>query len=267
MATMKAASVTNYVKSLSDITVKEVPVPALRPGYVLVKVKVCALNPVDNIIAQGWGQGSGWTFQMPLTLGTDFAGMVHAIGDGVTGFHEGENVFAMNWGHGRPAHYDAQDTEQGALAEFILVRADKLSKVPASLSMEAAATLGVAGTTAYECLFKIGQVDKGSRVLIFGASSSVAYVATTCSARSKAFASQLGADRVIDYTAQHWWQLGEDQPVFDVIFDAVGEQQGLQKAQQHRVLKEGGRYVSIADWSLVTPPALAYPLAFAGVIC
>lgn len=176
-------------------------------------------------------------------LGFELAGDAEAVGPGVTAYKVGDRVFAFTgFGFGSYAEYRclpvAGDGKRGLVA-----------RMPARLTYEEAAALAVGGITALTFLRKAG-VKRGQQVLIYGASGSVgtyavqlahyfgAEVTGVCSTANLELVRSLGADRVIDYTAQDF-AAGDDK--YDIVFDAVGK---ASKAQCKRVLKAGGRYLS-----------------------
>ncbi len=138
------------------------------------------------------------------------------------------------------------------------------------MSFEVAAAIGVVGTTAHQGLIQIANLDAGDRVLIFGGSSAVgslaiqiaklrgAHVTTTASSRSLNFVSSFGAaDKIINYNEESWEEDASLKAV-DVIFDTIGEKDELNRAFAAGVGKEGGKYISIANFSLGFNPS-AYP--------
>lgn len=273
---MKAATINNFIQSWNEIDFATVAKPAVRPGHVLVKVKVAAGNPVEKPLAFGYLAASGWKTPFPYTLGEDFAGVVEEVGSDVTHLAAGDNVFAMNWGQSQPHDNIEHPLVGGAFAEYILIPAHKLSKIPSGLDFENTAVLGVVGTTAHQGVVQIGQATKGTRILIFGGSSSVgivaiqlakargAHVTTTASSRTIGYVSTLGADKVINYNETNWENDPELKGV-DVIFDTVGEKDGLQRALNSGVAKPDGVYASIADFSIGYNPAGHPPLRFGAV--
>ncbi len=124
-----------------------------------------------------------------------------------------------------------------------------------------------------------GKVTAGTKVLILGASSSVgqfacqmaknvgAYVAGTCSARTFSFVKQnLDVDHLINYNERDW---AHDDSVkgYDVVFDTVGEKDGLSRARSNGTVKSDGRFISIADFSIGLDPSAYPPLSFGAAIC
>jgi len=177
-----------------------VPEPQPGEGEVLVRVRAASVNAADRVLLRGKPflvrLGMGFPRPRRRTLGFDVAGCVEAVGDRVTQFRIGEDVFgASNF---------------GGFAELVCVNQDRLVPKPAVVSFEAAAATPTAGYTALQGLRK-GGVKAGQKVLIDGASGGVgtfaiqiakaygADVTAVCSTRNVEIARALGASRVIDY--------------------------------------------------------------------
>jgi NADPH:quinone reductase-like Zn-dependent oxidoreductase len=202
------------------VHVEEVERPALEDDRVLVRVHASSLNKAD------WHQLRGWPrFLRPLTrngllrpksplLGSDFAGVVEAVGKDVTDLAPGDAVFG-----GRT----------GAFAEY--VSATNVVRMPSNVTFEEAATIGIAGLTALQGLRDHGELQPGERVLINGASGGVgtlavqiakalgARVTAVCSTRNIEQTRALGADRVLDYTQGDFTREPER---YDLIVDVAG---------------------------------------------
>src|SRR5262249_34257604 len=170
-------------------------------------------------------------------LGVDYSGTVEAIGKNVTQFKPGDEVFG-----GRT----------GAFAEYVCARAaGSVALKPAGLSFEEAASVAIAGITAFQGLRDKGKVQAGQKVLINGASGGVgtfavqiakslgANVTGVCSAKNAELVRSLGADQVIDYTKEDFTK--SDQR-YDVILDNVCNHS---LSEFRRVLTPQGRYVMI----------------------
>jgi NADPH:quinone reductase-like Zn-dependent oxidoreductase len=192
---------------------------------VLVRVLASAVNPLDTKIAAGKGGHANQT--LPAVLGMDLAGVVEKLGEGVTAFSVGAEVYGMAGGIG---------CNQGALAQYIAVDADLLARKPHNLSMREAAALPLIFITAWEGLVDRANVRAGLKVLIHGGAGGVGHVAVqiakargaevfaTGSAHSRAAIESFGAtpidyrsSTVDDYMAQH-----TDGEGFDVVYDTVG---------------------------------------------
>jgi NADPH2:quinone reductase len=204
----------------------ELPTPEIRPGHVLVRVAATSVNTVDTMIRQ-MGKDLPISPEPPAVLGMDFAGTVEAIGEGVSGYAEGDEVYGCAGG--------LLDL-QGALAEYMVADARLVARKPDNLSMREAAALPLVGITAYEGLTRAG-IAGGQRVLVHGGAGGVGHVAlqlahhfgagvSATAGRDKhlALIEELGAkainyhtESVADYVASH-----TDGAGFDVVFDSVG---------------------------------------------
>lgn len=189
------------------------------------------------------------------TPGHEFAGVVEAVGHNVTRFKVGDSVFGTTTG-----------LTAGANAEYVCVPeawdTGVIAHKPDGMSFEEATALPVGSMTAWYLLQKAA-VQRGERVLIYGASGSVgsyalqlarhlgAEVTGVASTRNLDLLQSLGADHVIDYTKADFTQ--RDQ-TYDVIFDAVGK---ASPDKSKRVLRDGGRFVSIRETTHESADALS----------
>lgn len=222
---MKAMVLNSYGPD-AQFEVTEIPDPVATPGHVVVKVAASSVNTVDTMI-RNMGADLPLSPALPAVLGMDFAGTVTAIGDGVTGFAVGDEVYGCAGG---------MLDLQGALAEFMVADARLIAHKPKSLSMREAAALPLVGITAYEGLTRAG-VGAGQTVLVQGGAGGVGHIAVqiarhigaTVSATGRgadqmALIKGLGANaidfttqQVDNYVADHTGGAG-----FDVVFDSVG---------------------------------------------
>ncbi|WP_417228157.1 zinc-dependent alcohol dehydrogenase family protein [Amphritea sp.] len=204
----------------------EIPTPVAKPGEVLVRIEATSVNTVDMMIRQ-LGPELPLSPPAPAVLGMDFAGTVVALGEGVTTFAIGDEVYGCAGG--------LADL-QGALAEYMPADARLIAHKPSNLSMREAAALPLVGITAYEGLLRAG-ISAGQRVLVHGGSGGVGHVAvllarhfgadvyaTGGGEKQLALIEKLGAksinyktETVADYVAKH-----TDGAGFDVVFDSVG---------------------------------------------
>ena len=131
---MLAAQYSEYTKDVTSIRLNTVEKPTPSNGEVLIRVHAAAANPVDFMVMQGnFKAMPGWTIPFPSTLGYDLAGVVESDASGT--FNSGDRVFAVNW-----------DTPNGdAFAEYALVPASKLSKLPDSVIFEQGAAVALVG--------------------------------------------------------------------------------------------------------------------------
>lgn len=166
------------------LQVVDVPVPTADEGRVVVEVRAAGLNPGEASIRQGYLE-QRWPTTFPCGEGTDFAGVVHEVGAGVTGLAVGDAV--LGWSHERSSH-----------AQFVAVPADQLVPKPASLSFEVAGSLQVAGTTAVAAVRAVG-AGPGDTVVVAAAAGGVGSIAVQLLRRA-------GADVIgIASPANHDW--------------------------------------------------------------
>ncbi|MEO0425197.1 MAG: zinc-dependent alcohol dehydrogenase family protein [Pseudomonadota bacterium] len=222
---MKAMTLKTYgPESIFEPT--ELPDPHAKAGHVVVKVAATSVNTVDTMI-RNMGADLPLSPALPAVLGMDFAGTVEAVGEGVTRFAVGDEVYGCAGG---------LLELQGALAEYIVADARLVARKPKTLSMREAAALPLVGITAYEGLSRAG-VSEGQRVLIQGGAGGVGHVAVQLAKHMGAEVSATGrgdtqmalmaelgaraidftAEKTTDYVADHTGGAG-----FDVVFDTVG---------------------------------------------
>lgn len=201
---MKAIVQQRYGAPSDVLRLTEVGVPDVGAEDVLVRVRASSANPWDwhfirgePVLMRPAGIGGVRrpTFLIP---GGDLAGTVDRVGDHVTGFAPGADVYGF--GH-------------GAFAEYVAVPQNRLAPMPAGLSFEQAASVPLAAVTALQCL-RAGGIAAGQRVLVVGASGGVgtfavqlakhlgAHVTGVCSTPHVDLVQGLGADQVIDYTRE-----------------------------------------------------------------
>ena len=223
------------------LQLEEVPRPEPGPTEVLVRVAAAGVNPVDWKVRQR----GGLLGQPPFTVGWDVAGVIEAIGGGVTRFAVGERVFGMP----RFPH------EAAAYAEFVTSPSRQLARIPEGLRDVEAAALPLAGLTAWQALVETADVQPNQRVLILAAAGGVghlavqiakargAYVIGTARSAKHGFLTELGADEAIDYTAEAVEQRVRN---VDVVLDLVG---GEDAARTVTSLRDGGIFVRIPSAS------------------
>jgi NADPH:quinone reductase len=155
---MKAMHINTYGEN-AKFEVAEVDKPKVKPGHVLVKIAASSVNTVDTMIRK-MGKDLPLSPDTPAILGMDFAGTVEAVGDGVTSYAVGDEVYGCAGG--------LADLP-GTLAEYIVADSDLIAKKPRDLSMREAAALPLVAITAYEGLQRAG-IKKGQKVLVHGGS-------------------------------------------------------------------------------------------------
>lgn len=236
---MKAFILDRYGKK-ERLRIGEVPEPELREGDVLVQVHAAGVNPVDFKIRNGELKVV-LPYRLPLILGNDVAGVVVRVGPAVRRFKPGDEVYA------RP-----EKNRIGTFAEFISMNEDAVAIKPQKLTMEGAASIPLAGLTAWQALIERANLKQGQKVLIHAGSGGVgtfaiqlakhvgAVVATTTSTPNLDWVKALGADLVIDYSKDDFATVLSD---YDVVLDSLGGE-ALEKSLQ--VLKPGGKVISIS---------------------
>jgi NADPH:quinone reductase-like Zn-dependent oxidoreductase len=191
-------------------------------------------------------------------LGLELAGEVEATGKDVTRFHVGDPVFSFaGFGFGGYAeHRCMPESGEPTRTGIVAIK-------PSNLSYEEAAAVPTGGLTALVMLRK-GNVRRGQKVLIYGASGSVgtyavqlarhfgAEVTGVCSTANLAMVQSLGAERVIDYTREDFATSGKS---YDVVFDAVGK---LPRGRRRDALKEGGVFLSVHESASIRPEDLPF---------
>ncbi|WP_126429740.1 zinc-dependent alcohol dehydrogenase family protein [Brevibacillus marinus] len=227
----------------------ELPKPEVIPGHVLIRVAASSVNPVDTKIRKGLL--AGIAPELPAVLHGDVAGVVEEVGDGVTGFQPGDEVYACAGG--------IKGTAGGALADYMLADAALVAHKPQQLSMQEAAALPLVAITAWEGLIQRAAVKPGQHVLVHGATGGVGHIAlqlakwagatvsVTASSEDKlAVARDLGADHLINYREQSVAEYVErltDGEGFDLVFDTVG---GENLDRSFQAAKRNGSVVTIA---------------------
>ena len=233
---MKAAIINQYG---TPVEITEVDQPNLLADSVLIEVHAASINPIDNLVRAGYMKDL-MPIPFPYIMGYDVSGVVLEVGDQVTKFKKGDEVFS------RPNSMQA-----GTIAEYTMVKEEELALKPANISHQEAASVPLVGLTAWQALVAKGNLQKGQNVLIHAGSGGVgtlaiqmakhlgADVATTTSAKNFELVKSLGADVVIDYKTQ---KFEEELSDYDLVLDMLG---GETLEKSFKVLKEGGRLVSI----------------------
>ena len=213
--------------------------PAPGKGEVAVDVKFAAINPVDWKIRNGYLKlVTGKAF--PRAMGSDFSGVVTAVGPGVTRFKRGDAVFGS-----------ARMKESGALAPAVITSDAFLAKKPRNVTFEEAACLGTPGVTAWNGLVDKARLKPGMHVLINGCTGAVgeasvqlarrwgATVSGICSADAMERARALGVIAVHDYRTTRVADLVER---YDVVYDTAGT---MTVAEGLGLLRKNGVFLDI----------------------
>jgi NADPH2:quinone reductase len=257
---MRAAISTEYGPP-EGLVVQDVPDPVAGPGEVVVDVAAAAVNFPDILILANSYQAS---WPLPMIPGSEFAGRVSQVGDGVTNLRVGDRV--------------SGSVAVGAFAEKVAVRADSLWKLPETVDAGEAAAFRVAYMTAYSSLRSVADVQPGEWVVVLGAGGGVGLasvdVAKLLGAKVVAVASsdaklevcrERGADATINYTTEDLKQRLKDITGggANVVIDPVG---GRHAEDSIRASRYGGRYVCVGFASGEIPRIPMNLLLLKGVI-
>lgn len=250
---MKAMTLTAYGEN-AEFENAELPKPNVKSGHVLVKISATSINTVDTKIREG-GNDIPFAPALPAVLGMDFAGTVEAVGEGVTAFAEGDEVYGCAGGLG---------DLQGTLTEYIAADARLIAHKAKNLSMREAAALPLVAITAYEGLKRAG-VAEGQKVLVHGGAGGVGHVAlqlarhlgadvyaTGSKDKQLAWIEKMDAtainyknETVEDYVASHTGGEG-----FDVVYDTVGSENILTSLEATKLNGQVATTVSMVELDL-----------------
>lgn len=236
---MKAAQINKYGgREVVEIN-KNAPKPAASPGQILVEVYAAGVNPIDWKIREGYVP-----LQFPATLGGDFSGVIAEVGEGISKYKKGDEVYgyASILGGG-----------SGSFAEFVSADAKTMAYKPKNITHVEAGAFPLIGASAWQALVDHMGLSRGKKILIHGGAGGIgsiaiqlarhlgAYVATTVSMRDLQYARELGADEAIDYKNQSFEDLLHE---YDAAFDTVG---GETYNKSFKVLRKGGIIVSMLE--------------------
>jgi NADPH:quinone reductase-like Zn-dependent oxidoreductase len=230
---MKA--ILNCEYGVENLQLRDIEKPTPSENEVLVRVRAASVNPVDGHTIRGsWLMRpmSGMRKPKNTRFGTDFAGVVEAVGKNVADFKPGDEVFGA---------------KNGAVSEFVCVKTERAVVMkPGNVTFEQAGSVAVAGLTALQGLRDKGHIQAGQKVLINGASGGVgtfavqiakalgAEVTAVCSTRNVDLVKSIGADHVIDYTKEDFTKTEQR---YDMIYDLVGNHSFSERRQ---ILKPNG---------------------------
>jgi len=248
---MKAALCTAYGKP-EVVVYGDIEKPVPKKNEVLIRIKAGSVSsgdarmrsldlPIPGVFKLIYRMVVGFNRPKKPILGSQYAGVIESLGQGVTKYKPGDEVFGIT------------GMIFGCHAEYVCVKESSvITHKPENLSFEEAAPISFGAMTALHLLRK-ANVQKGDKVLIYGASGSVgtygvqiaknlgAEVTALCSPRNFDLVSSLGADYLLDY---HTVDLSTIRSQYHVIFDAVGK---IQKKKSQEALKPGGAYVSVSQ--------------------
>lgn len=234
------------------------PVPIPGAGQVLIEAHTSSINPFDLIVRAGFVKDM-MPLTFPATLGGDVAGTVTKLGEGVTDFKVGDEVYGQ-------ATVFAGGS--GAWAEFVTAGMKTINHKPLTINYLEAGALPLTGVSAVQALTEHMKLAGKQKILIHGGAGGIgtvaiqlakhigAFVATTVRAEDKEYMTGLGADQVIDYQNEKFENLVKD---VDAVFDTVGEEV---MTRSFEVLKKGGVLVSMKGQP---DPVLAEKLGVTGI--
>jgi NADPH:quinone reductase-like Zn-dependent oxidoreductase len=245
-------------------TIADIEAPTAGPGQIRVKVAASSLNGFDLTMARGYLRGL-MDHAFPATLGRDFAGTVDQIGDGVTRYAPGDDVFGVILT--QPLHH-------GAFAEYLVIPEDhNVAKLPSTLDHQRAGVLGLAGAAALASLAAVG-IKEGETVLVSGATGGVGAAAIQLAAAAGAIVIAtatpgpeadhvlgLGSHHYVDYTGDLTTQIGALAPEgLAAVLHFAGDADLLGS-----LLADGGRYATLlstlpsGDRPITAVPVYATP--------
>lgn len=223
-----------------EAELREVPLPTVGPGQVLIEVRAAAVNPIDWKRAGGYtGVSSSYEFKEGeyQVIGSDVAGVVAARGAGVTMWQVGDEVFG---------------SANAGYAEFVVAEADAIARKPQQMSFVEAAGLPTVTSTAWHSLIDLGKLREGQKLLIHGAAGGTgsaavqiakargAYIIGTASPRNHEFLRSLGVSEVIDYNTERF----EDRVSgVDLVYNTANKETAVRSIA---VLKKGGMLLSLS---------------------
>jgi NADPH:quinone reductase-like Zn-dependent oxidoreductase len=230
---MKAVQIKDYgTNDVVELIELEVPEPHM--GEVLVRVQAAGVNPIDWKIRNGAGKRMGLT--LPFMLGGEIVGTIEKVGETESRFKVGDIIYGM--------------VKAGGFAEYVVAKASDITLKPKDLDINQAAAIPLGGLTAWQSIFDLGNLTRGQKILITGASGAVgslavqfakakgAYVIATASGKNEEFVKSLGVDEYINYEKQGFENIIKD---VDIVFDTVG---GDTFEKSFKVVKKSGSVVT-----------------------
>lgn len=235
---MIAAVLTHYDKNGTNLELRDIPIPILEDDEVLVRIKVAAVNPLDNMIIRG-DVKLVVPYKMPLIMGNEFSGVIEKTGKNAKRFKVGDRVYGR-----MPLK------KIGAFAEYAAIEESAIALIPEYLSYEEAASVPLTALTAMQA-FEIMQVKAGETIFISGGTGSLGamaipiakslglHVYTNGSQENEERVRKLGAEKFIDYKKENYVDVLAD---VDHVLDTLGDRE---LPNEFKVLKRGGNLVSL----------------------
>ncbi|KRO00722.1 NADP-dependent oxidoreductase [Companilactobacillus kimchiensis] len=235
---MKAAQLLKYDKH-AQLEINDLPIPEISTIEVLVKVKVAAVNPLENLITTG-SVKLIQNYQLPATMGNELTGVIEKIGSNVTDFKVGDKIYTR-----LPLN------KIGAFAEYAAVDHQAIALLPNNLDFSTGAAAPLTGLTAYQGLHEELSASAGKTIFIPGGSGSFGQMAVPLAkemglkvivsgnARAKEQVMSIGADQYLDYKTDNYWEILHD---IDYVIDTLG---ATEIARELSIMKKGGRLLSL----------------------
>ncbi|WP_317930434.1 NADPH:quinone oxidoreductase family protein [Halioxenophilus sp. WMMB6] len=215
------AVIADQLGPLENYSLREHDPGAPGAGEVRIAIRAAGVSFVDVLNATGKYQGKA---PVPFIPGSEFAGVIEALGSGVSGLAVGQPVLASHWG--------------GAFAEAAVVSANTVTAMAEGMAFDVAAVFRVSVLTAWHALVDRGQLQAGETLLVLGAGGATGYaavqigkylgahvIASATSEEKRAMALVAGADAAVDARSPQWRELVKDAnqgKAVDVVFDPVG---------------------------------------------
>lgn len=233
---MKAARIHEFGSS-KKIHIENIPIPRIKKNEALIRVRAAGVNPVDWHIREHQYNPPG-TQRLPQTLGQDFSGVIEKMGSGLKSseFKVGDEVLGEVW---------------GSFAEYVVAPIKSLVRKPKGMDFITAASIPLAGLTAWQVVVDTAKAKPGMRFLIHGASGPVgtfavqfaklkgAEVAATASRSNFRFLKSIGVDQLIDYRSERFEYEVSD---IDVVIEHLG---GDTQLRSFGVMKKGGTLINL----------------------
>lgn len=252
---MKAMTINEYGEN-ATFNSREVEMPTLKSGQVLIKISASSVNTVDTMI-RSMGADLPFSPENPAILGMDLAGTIEKVGEDVTEFSAGDEVYGCVGG--------LADL-QGTLADYVAADSKLIALKPKNLTMKEAAALPLVGITAYEGLIR-SNIKSGQKVLVHGGTGGVGHVAAqlakhfgadvyaTCGGEHQMeIIKNFGAEpinykteQVEDYVNKYTNGVG-----FDIVFDSVGGENMLKSFEAAALNGQVASTVSLCELDLCT---------------
>lgn len=235
---MKAAILTSYNKKGCDLFVKDIPIPIVGDGEVLVKIHTAGVNPLDNMMIRGEVKMIV-PYKCPIVMGNEFVGVIEKVGMNVRDFSVGDRVYGR-----MPLN------KIGAFAQYAAIHQSAIAKVPEYLSNTEAACVPLTALTALQAM-ELMEPKAGETIFISGGTGSLGamaipvaksfglYVITSGNAANKERVLSLGVDRFIDYKTENYADVLSD---VDYVLDTLGDKE---LPNEFKILKNGGKLVSL----------------------